>query len=441
MSKRLLVIVALGFLISIGCGGPEQPSSASSKTHEIVNGQLHKGHPAVGALVARQGSMCTATLVGKRTVLTAAHCISPGESHAFYLDNSRWFVHNAVRHPEYNANRIANDVGVVILTHEPPIEPAKLGIAAPELGQELTLVGLGATSTEGGGSGRKRIAKNKVAALHEDRIVIRYASGDVGNLCFGDSGGPTFATINGQEVQVGIHSYIVGQCGDTGADMRVDAYLDWIRETAAGDVFEGGFSDAEPPTVIIESPTVNDLIIRKMKVRASVQDNVGAGQIVLYVNDIKKATVVGGKLDVEIEVEPGPLAIKVVGRDRAGNAAEAKVDVEASAPLEFGAACEKGHQCQDEYCVIFSAENRQYCSQECNPNAAEPCPQGAACLAVGKTNLCGPPAAPRRGSEDGAAGSGSGKGGCSVSHGGSPLGFAFWSLLGLLLIALPRRRR
>ena len=46
--------------------------------------------------------------------------------------------------------------------------------------------------------------------------------------CEGDSGGPSFATIDGKLVQVGIASFADQQCQQLGDDTRIVAELDFL---------------------------------------------------------------------------------------------------------------------------------------------------------------------------------------------------------------------
>lgn len=266
------LFLLLSTLSFIACGGvePDAPSEALSKRADetlgkrasnIVSGTLYSGDPQVGLLLtqARPGagvSICTATLAGARTAVTVAHCVEPAGQHLLILDDVRYNVDAVVRHPDYRDGQFDYDVAIVKLASAPNLTPAPLGVDPPTVGQQITLIGYGATGQNSGGSGTKRIAQNTVFSINTRRFAYRGASNGEGNVCFGDSGGPTFALINGERVVVGIHSFIVGSCGFQGNDMRVDAFLGWFKQTSNGDIVEGG--KPVPPPVVVSPPLLVD---------------------------------------------------------------------------------------------------------------------------------------------------------------------------------------
>ena len=72
----------------------------------------------------------------------------------------------------------------------------------------------------------KRRAQNFVDRVTPNKIEFRGPQ----SVCHGDSGGPSFAQFQGQMLLIGIHSVVSNPCGRFGVDMRVDFYLDWIRQ-------------------------------------------------------------------------------------------------------------------------------------------------------------------------------------------------------------------
>ncbi len=197
----------------------------------ITNGQNDSGHPSVGYLKSG-GSVCTATLIGKRTVLTAGHCVKTYGSSSIRLGGQTYHSSQIIRHPSYGGGN-QNDVAVIILSQPVNgIKPTPVANFVPQNGQQITLVGFGKTGEYSGGVGTKRMTTNTIGKVRSTTFSF-YGSKNAAN---GDSGGPTFVMHNGQEVTIGVHSTKSGACGNGGTDMRVDTYLNWIKQVANGDV-------------------------------------------------------------------------------------------------------------------------------------------------------------------------------------------------------------
>jgi len=203
----------------------------------IVGGQATNAYPAVGALTRGGSSFCTGTVVAKRVVVTAAHCLEGvrASSIRFALGSSARSpqaslgVTRAVIHPQYDARAIRNDIGVLVLSQDAPVTPIAINgsMTSSWVGRPLDFVGFGATNGwSGAGSGTKRavtIAVSQVGAT-------QFAYADrTKNTCFGDSGGPAFAKDeSGGLVLVGVTSYGDQTCTQYGVDTRVDAYKSFI---------------------------------------------------------------------------------------------------------------------------------------------------------------------------------------------------------------------
>lgn len=213
----------------------------------VVNGQTTTAYPEVGKLTVGS-KLCSATLVGKKTVLTAAHCVSPGSAHTFHVEGQKYPSASAVRHPSYSSSAKQYDVAVVLLQTEPPVTPASINLGAPSVGLQVTIVGYGRTGEGKGDQGVKRVGTNTVAKLTSTHLTMSGAANGDANICDGDSGGPTFATVGGKWVQIGVHSTKTNYCGYAGNDIRVDTYASWIKTTAGGDANEDGGTGTAPPT-------------------------------------------------------------------------------------------------------------------------------------------------------------------------------------------------
>ena len=406
----------------------------------IVNGQIDLGHPAVGA-ISYGGSLCTATLVGKYTVITAAHCVIPGRDHFFLAENRYWTAKSVVRHPEYSSLAADNDIALVRLLEAPPVQPAAISSKAPTVGQSLTLYGYGATSSDGNGSGTKRKALNTVAYVTPTRIVISGSGGQVGNMCFGDSGGPTFAVIDGHEVQVGVHSTIAGYCGQQGHDMRVDVFSGWVEEASEGDVAIDGrpspLFDTTPPRVKITNPQAGGDVPFRFRLSAEITDDSGVARAELRVDGVAVEERLAPPFEFDLELAAGPHQLVVMADDNAGNRGQAVATIKVLEPLAFGDTCTESNECLSGICGVSGQRN--YCTELCQPTVGA-CPLDANCLpAGGDAHACGPPPVALdptiTGDEPGNA---PGSGGCALAADRSaPLPL----LLLIGLIALRRRSR
>ncbi|MCC6747383.1 MAG: trypsin-like serine protease [Deltaproteobacteria bacterium] len=445
----------------------------------IVNGQTYGGHPSVGLLRIGAQSICTATLVGKKTVLTAGHCVvvgAPASAYVLELGGQRYPAASVVRHPEFSQNSKTSppqkDLTVVLLASAPPVTPSAISAVAPAVGLELTLVGFGVIAEppagqQGEGAGTKRMARNKIASVTETEVVFVGSTGAVGNTCYGDSGGPAFATINGQEVQVGVTSWGKAPCGTEAHDARVDRYVDWISQTAGGDVVTGGaapVADTQPPKVSILSPGTGAATSATVTVKAEVTDNVGVAKVELYLNDRLKQTLNAGPFEFQLSLGAGANNVKVVGHDAAGNKGEASILLELAAgptpgtgpgtdpktaeppkPGEYGATCKDPGECKSGLCAEDPAAAGKYCTDRCTPGTATGCPGQAECLATAKgdEHVCSAPPAGQS-AQSGGLTAGRLFGGCAVADGaGSPgaQDLAGWLVLGLGLGFRRLRRR
>ncbi|MBX3263566.1 MAG: trypsin-like serine protease [Labilithrix sp.] len=237
---KLSLVAALAFT-SAGCaleadedtGEDEAEATAAA----IVGGQTTTGYAAVGALTQRGSSFCTGTVVAKRLVVTAAHCLDGVRAAdiRFVLGSNasapqaRLGVARAIAHPRYDARSITNDIGVLVLSSDAPVAPIPLNdsMSSSWVGRALTFVGFGATNgVTGRGGGVKRAVD--IAVSQVGSTQFSYAD-RARNTCFGDSGGPAFARdASGALTLVGVTSYGDQTCSRYGVDTRVDVYKSFI---------------------------------------------------------------------------------------------------------------------------------------------------------------------------------------------------------------------
>jgi hypothetical protein len=175
----------------------------------IVNGVLTSQYPTIGALMdgssaATASMICSGTLIGCETFVTAAHCVEDSldpADYSVFLQHAGFFgVESVAIHPAYDYP--VADVAVLKLTAPVTgIAPTRIeSTASPADGMSGMIVGFGRSGGPNGDYGLKRAGAVVTAACGAGisgttSICWNFTEpigspGADSNTCNGDSGGP-----------------------------------------------------------------------------------------------------------------------------------------------------------------------------------------------------------------------------------------------------------
>jgi uncharacterized protein (TIGR03382 family) len=241
-------VLAFGLLAVPACAVDVGHGTSSQS---IVGGQvvMPSEFPTVVALEDSPSNwFCTGTLITDSWVLTAAHCVDGAMAmpsvrfdDADVNDTTGGIVAAVAEvheHPGFDWNLWDNDVALLKLA-QPVTDrtPTPLLREAVAFGTNVIDVGYGvADNNDGGGGILRKLAKVTAdcagagdPGVSSDNLVCMDASDGAGS-CFGDSGGPTFATVDNKLVVAGVTSGGTGELCGAGWDLytSVHAELEFI---------------------------------------------------------------------------------------------------------------------------------------------------------------------------------------------------------------------
>jgi len=254
-----VLVVPLALCLA-ACASSEAPEYWA-RFFPIINGEpdTSPAHAAVVEMDASDGGvngwMCSGTLIARRVIMVAAHCVNPepgvtaaAENILIRFGNSLFEgmvprnVAEVAVHPEWDSANIVNDIALLRLASDPPPEiepiphlPANLKLTSADIGLAIEFVGFGSTIPGGGGEGTKMHVTNNLSVICPGPSRCRQANPrtictdmDPGGTCSGDSGGPGLVVREGREYVAGVTSYGDGYCTYMACSTKVDEFEDFI---------------------------------------------------------------------------------------------------------------------------------------------------------------------------------------------------------------------
>ena len=261
--KRIICLFAL--LLSVAVGATLLPRKASAITYGFVDSNNTFANTGAFIVKAPDGQIlpiCSGTMITTNVFLTASHCtvffeqdLAPSGYVAYVsLDASIPFgtltsnkttllpVAHVVSNPNYNQTASdSGDIAVLILQKTVRVTPAKLpscGLLDQMSAQNglksavFTPVGYGLQNRVTGGGTPffqdmnpvpRMFAFSGFNSLNGAQLHLsQNPSTGNGGTCFGDSGGPNFLTVNGQQLLVAITITGDSVCRSTNVTYRLD---------------------------------------------------------------------------------------------------------------------------------------------------------------------------------------------------------------------------
>lgn len=283
--RRILAGLAAGTVVlALGASTAQADPATMSSDPRIIGGsnaRITEVPWQVALLRAGSGSgldrqFCGGSILSAEWILTAAHCLAPDPRTSTVTDASAIIVTSGtddltaagqraefqsnVRsihlHPDYDADRLANDIALLRLETPLTLGATRRPIALPTQsdwpaqGASATISGWGQTG-QSASTRTLRLQKASVAIIgapsdstcgqwesdvHYASAVMLCAGVPAGGIstCRGDSGGPLAVSVAGTPVLAGVTSWGNTECGKKGYPSvyaRVTAFTSWITDT------------------------------------------------------------------------------------------------------------------------------------------------------------------------------------------------------------------
>lgn len=275
--KQSILFLGIFFLLLSSCGQKNNSGNLEiNKKQSIINGlEVTSSDPIAKYTVLIHSyqvskntdpkpngfSLCTGVIIGKKTILTAAHCLSKEDPvkkisvMEVFFGLSSETLKNAPKafgtlvspHPYYKSDTLSEnfDLAVVKLATEIPSGFSPISILPSEVelqvGDMVFPAGYGRSTDLGvnnAPTASYRLNKSAGLRISEDWGTFFYVDQVKGSgVCSGDSGGPTFVQSKGRLYLVGItHGFAIEKgkpstCLSKGMLVKVQTYKAWILKT------------------------------------------------------------------------------------------------------------------------------------------------------------------------------------------------------------------
>lgn len=199
--------------------------ASSANAAAIVDGESDET-PSVVSIGPKDDPVCSGTVIGRRLVLTAAHCVN-GDVQV-NVDGETLSVAFARVHPEFDETTMDHDIALLVLAEDAKVEAMPLATEVPSEGERVRFVGFGRVKQNGESKGR-RAGFVKIDSVEGKQFKT---VPDPATACGRDSGGAVLDE-SGTKL-VGVISAGDAKCEKFAFATRLDVHQSFIGSTLSG---------------------------------------------------------------------------------------------------------------------------------------------------------------------------------------------------------------